>query len=216
MRAPLHEDLDTLNDQLVSMSTLVTGAMQSASAALLGRDTTVARTVIDDDSRINTLQYAVDDQVIDLMTRYQPIAGDLRLLLAAVRIATDLERMGDMAVHVAKIAERDGPAGAIPATRSIFESMSTIAVQMAETTTGILISRDVLTAAQFDLDDDEMDAQFDRLMRVLGEGWTRGAETAVDVAMLGRSYERYTDHAVRIAHQIVYLVTGEVQLGRPS
>lgn len=216
MRDVLHDDLDSLNEQLVSMSALVTEAMQSASAALLSRDADMARTVITEDLEVNRLQYTVDDQVIDVMTRYQPIAGDLRFILGAVRIATDLERMGDMAVHVAKIAKRNAPGLAAPSTRPVFTTMSDIAVRMAEKTTSILIGRNVLDAAQFDLDDDEMDAQFDRLMRVLGEGWVHGAEAAVDVAMLGRSFERYADHAVRIAHQIVYLVTGEVQLGRPS
>lgn len=216
MRSILHEDLEALNTRLISMSTLVTEAMSAASAALLEHDTERASSVITDDHRINRLQYSIDDRIIDLMTRYQPIAGDLRFILAAVRIATDLERMGDMAVHVAKIAQRDAPGCLVPSTLPLFVSMSQIAVRMAEKTTEILESRDVLDAAQFDLDDDEMDADFDRLMRVLGEGWPHSAEAAIDVAMLGRSFERYTDHTVRIAHQIVYLVTGEVQLGRPS
>jgi len=216
MRDAFHADLDALNSQLVTMSTSVTQAMRSASTALLDRDRVLARGVIDADAHINAMQYAVDDEVINIMTRHQPIAGDLRFILGAVRIGTDLERMGDMAVHVAKLAERDAPGCAVPRTQPIFAAMSQIAVRIADKTTGILVSRDVLDASQFDLDDDEMDAQFDRLMRVLGEGWSHGAEAAVDVAMLGRSFERYADHAVRVAHQIVYLVTGEVHLGRGS
>ncbi|GAA4924345.1 phosphate transport system protein [Stackebrandtia albiflava] len=215
MRDPLHSHLDVVGGQLVDMSTLVATAVRSASAVLLERTPERAQAVIDGDSRVNAMQYTVEDRVTEIMTRHQPIAGDLRFMLGAIRMTTDLERMGDMAVHIAKIAQRDGTACAVPAARPVYEAMAAVADRVAAKTTRILLSRDVLDAAQFDLDDDEMDAQFARLMALIGDDWPHGAEAAVDVAMLGRAYERFADHAVRIAHQIVYLVTGEVHLDRP-
>ncbi|MGH8793481.1 MAG: phosphate signaling complex protein PhoU [Stackebrandtia sp.] len=211
-----HEDLDTLNEQLVTMSRSVAAAMRAATAVLLEGDTEHASDVIKGDLDINALQYTVDDRVAQIMTQHQPVASDLRFMLSSIRITTDLERMGDMAAHVAKIAKRSAP-DCVPAeVKPVFESMARVAFRIADKTTDILAARDQLGAAQLDLDDDEMDALFTRLMGLLSTNWVHGAETAVDVAMIGRSYERYTDHAVRVGHQVVYLVTGEVHLDRPE
>lgn len=211
-----HEDLDALNDQLVVMSRSVAGAVRSASAVLLEDGNDQAADVIEGDLDINALQYTIDDMVTQIMTRRQPVAGDLRFVLSSIRISTDLERMGDMAKHVAKIARRASPDFVPERVRPVFESMARAASRIADKTTDVLVSRDRLEAAQLDLDDDEMDALFTRLMSELSSNWEHGAETAVDVAMLGRSYERFGDHAVRVGQQVVYLVTGEVHLDRPQ
>ena len=216
MRDTFHADLDELNGQLVAMARAVAEAMRSASAVLLSNDTSGAKQVIEGDLDINASQHALDDRVVELMTQHQPIASDLRFILSCIRITTDLERMGDMAKHVAKIARRLGPEFHAPAVRPVFEAMAAAASRIADKTTQILTTRDQLDATQLDLDDDEMDALYSRLLSELAAGWTHGAETAVDVAMLGRSYERYADHAVRVGHQVVYLVTGDVHLDRPE
>lgn len=213
MRDAFHADLDALSDQLVAMSRSVAEAVRAASGVLLAGDTSQARQVVEADDGINALQYSIDDRVVELMTRHQPIASDLRFVLGTIRIATDLERMGDMAKHVAKIADRSA-GGALPTVRPVFTGMADVAARIADKTTAILRTRDRLDAAQLDLDDDEMDALFDRLMAMLNESWRHGAEAAVDVAMIGRSFERFADHAVRVANQIVYQVTGEIHLDR--
>ncbi|ADD41909.1 phosphate signaling complex protein PhoU [Stackebrandtia nassauensis] len=216
MRDTFHADLDTLNDQLIEMSRSVAEAMRGASRVLVESDTARASEVIAGDTDINELQYTVDDRVTEIMTQRQAVATDLRFILSSIRIATDLERMGDMARHVAKLAQRLDPDGALTQTRPIFEAMATAAARIADKTTRVLETRDRLDATQLDLDDDEMDALYSRLLGQLSSQWTHGAEAAVDVAMIGRSYERYGDHAVRIGHQVVYLVTGEIHLDRPQ
>ncbi|CAM3270571.1 phosphate signaling complex protein PhoU [Stackebrandtia soli] len=212
MRDAFHTDLDTLSDDLVEMSRSVAAAIRSASESLLRSDEDQARRVVAADTDINAFQYSIDDRVVELMTQHQPMASDLRFILGSMRVAIDLERMGDMAKHVAKIGARTGCR--MPGVRDVFAGMADVANRIADKTTAILRTRDRLDAAQLDLDDDEMDALFARLMALLGDGWRHGTETAVDVAMLGRSYERFADHAVRIAQQIVYQVTGEVHLDR--
>ncbi|HZE37402.1 MAG TPA: phosphate signaling complex protein PhoU [Stackebrandtia sp.] len=216
MRDNFHADLDALNGQLVAMSRSVADAMRTASAALVDFDPDRADAVIAGDSDINALQFGVDDRVLEIMTRRQPVASDLRFMLSCIRITTDLERMGDMASHVAKLARRVASNGALTQTVPIFRSMAAAAGRIADKTTQILATRDQLDATQLDLDDDEMDALYARLLGELASGWEHGAEAAVDVAMLGRSYERYSDHAVRIGHQVVYLVTGDIHLDRPQ
>ena len=215
MRDQFHADLAALATQLVTMATAVADAMREASAVLLEPGTASAAEVIAADLDINALELAVDDQVIDLMTRQQPVAGDLRLMVAAIRISTDLERMGDMAKHVAKLARRSESAAARAELADVYRPMAAVASRIADKTVGALRDRDRLDAAQLDLDDDEMDALFSRLLTRLASGWTHSAEAAVDAAMLGRSYERYADHAVRVGHQVVYLVTGEQPMERP-
>lgn len=216
MRDSFHADLDALNDQLIEMSRSVAEAIRGAGRVLLDSDTARASEVIAGDEDINELQFTVDDRVTEIMTQRQAVATDLRFILSAIRIAIDLERMGDMAKHVAKIARKLGADGSLVQTRVIFESMDVAAQRIADKTIRVLETRDQLDATQLEYDDDEMDALYSRLLGELASQWTHGAEAAVDVAMLGRSYERYADHAVRVGHQVVYLVTGEIHLDRPQ
>lgn len=216
MRDTFHADLDALNDQLIVMSQSVAEAIRGAGRVLLDSDTAHASAVIAGDEDINELQFTVDDRVTEIMTQRQAVATDLRFILSAIRIAIDLERMGDMAKHVAKIARKLGPDGPLTQTRPLFAAMDSAARRVADKTTRILTTRDQLDATQMEYDDDEMDALYSRLLAELASDWPHGAEAAVDVAMLGRSYERYADHAVRVGHQVVYLVTGEIHLDRPQ
>lgn len=216
MRDTFHADLDALNGQLVEMGRSVAEAIRGAGRVLLDSDTARATEVIAGDEDINELQFSVDDRVTEIMTQRQAVASDLRFILSAIRIAIDLERMGDMAKHVAKIARKLGPDGAVAQTRPIFASMDLAAQRIGDKTSRILQTRDRLDATQLEYDDDEMDALYSRLLSELAAQWTHGAEAAVDVAMLGRSYERFADHAVRVGHQVVFLVTGEIHLDRPQ
>jgi phosphate transport system protein len=216
MRDAFHADLDELNEQLVAMAGSVAEAIRSASAVLLDADPGGAADVIEGDLDINARQYCVDDKVVEIMTRRQPVASDLRLVLASIRISTDLERMGDMAKHVAKIARNLDGSPALPQLRPLFAAMAAAAIRIGDKTTHILATRNRVDAAQLDFDDDELDALYSRLLAELAGDWGHGTQAALDVAMLGRSYERFADHAVRVGHQVVYLVTGAVHLDRPQ
>lgn len=209
-----HQHLDELNGLLVDMARRVGHAVEKAGAALLAGDAVAAAEVVAADDHVNELQFQVDDRIVELMTQYDPVATDLRFVLGAVRISVDLERMGDLAKHVAKAVLLRSPAPVIPdSLRADFETMGAAAARISEKLVVILADRDYLVASQLGLDDDELDAAQERIHAQLPElGY--GPQAAVDAALLARFFERYGDHAVRIAHQVVYLVTGDVHLDR--
>jgi phosphate transport system protein len=135
----------------------------------------------------------------------------LRALVTALRMSADLERMGDLAHHVAKLVRLRHPASAVPAELlALVEVIGETAEKIA-TKTGVVIStRDVALAAQVEKDDDEMDELHRKLISTLVEpSWPHGVETAIDLTLLGRYYERYADHAVSVARRVIFLVTGK-------
>lgn len=214
MANPFHVHLNELNELLVEMARRVGDAVEKASAALLTTDTAAAEAVVSADDQVNALQFRVDDRIVELMTQYDPVATDLRFVLAAVRISVDLERMGDLAKHVAKSVLLRAPVPVIPdSLRADFTAMGAAAVHISQKLVTVLEERDQLQATQMGLDDDELDAIQQRIHEQLPTlGY--GPQTAVDAALLARFFERFGDHAVRISHQMVYLVTGDVHLDR--
>lgn len=214
MANPFHVHLNELNELLVEMARRVADAVEQASAALLETDTAAAEAVVSADDQVNALQFRVDDRIVELMTQYDPVATDLRFVLGAVRISVDLERMGDLAKHVAKSVLLRAPVPVIPdSLRADFAAMGAAAVQISQKLVTVLEEQDHLQATQMGLDDDELDAIQERIhaqLPTLGYG----PQTAVDAALLARFFERFGDHAVRISHQVVYLVTGDVHLDR--
>jgi phosphate transport system protein len=211
MREEFQADLNEVNRLLVTMAEAVRAAMSKATSALLKADIEAARAVIDRDAEVNELYRQVEAKVADSIARQAPVATDLRALITALHVSADLERMGDLAEHVAKTAQRRHPSPAVPTElRPVFQQMAVVADRMAEKITLVLSALDASTAAELEKDDDEMDDLEKELFKVLLHAdWPYGAETAIDGALLGRFYERYADHAVNAGEQVVYLVTGE-------
>lgn len=210
MRDAYHEDLDALTGRLVEMTRLVRSAISRATTALLDSDLQLAESVISQDEEVNRVFAEIELSIFDLMARQQPVAVDLRMIIAALRMGTDLERMGDLAEHVAKVARLRHPESAVPPElRSTIVEMGQIAERLIAKTGSCIASRDVETALELDSDDDAMDRLHRKLFKVLmADDWKYGVEPAIDVTLIGRYYERYADHAVRVAHDVVYLVTG--------
>ena len=210
MRETFHEQLESLNEDLVEMTRLVESAMARAATALLDADLALAETVISADEAVDALRESLDQRAFDLLARQQPVATDLRALIAALRMSADLERMGDLARHVAKIARRRHPESAIPAQlRATVLEMSQVAARVVTKTGSVVASRDLDAARELERDDDEMDRLHRQLLTsLLDERNNFGVETAVDVALVGRYYERFADHAVSVARRVIYLVTG--------
>ncbi len=205
--------LGELTDLLVAMAQAATLAVRSASQALLTVDSPAAQAVVCGDITIDRLRAEVEELAGTILVRQQPVASDLRLVLASIRVAGDLERMGDLAAHVAKIALRRYPVSAVPPViAGVVAQMATAADRMGVKTTAVLAGHDQLDAAQLGLDDDEMDALQRQLFALLVQRWPYGTEAAVDAALLGRFYERFADHAVSAAGQVVYVVTGHTRL----
>ncbi|MFI6162956.1 phosphate signaling complex protein PhoU [Micromonospora haikouensis] len=207
------EQLDRLTGTLAAMSRHAAGSIRGASTALFDLDRDAGERVVRDDALLNGLRDRVNAGVPLLLVRHQPVASDLRLVMCAMRIAADLERMGDLAVHIAKVALMRHPVTVIPAeARDAVWALADPAARIADKTSVVLSTRDPLEAIQLGLDDDEVDAAQARLLGMLVSGWRHGIESAIDLALIGRYYERYADHAVNVARQVVYLVTGDVRL----
>ncbi|RJK97736.1 phosphate signaling complex protein PhoU [Vallicoccus soli] len=211
MRDAFHEALDGLNDDLVEMTRLVGSAMGRASQALLDADLELAESVIAADEAVDKLHHDLEARAVELLARQQPVATDLRIVVTTLRMSAELERMGDLARHVAKVARLRYPDSAVPPqARGTILEMSQVAERIVVKCGSVVASKDVEAALQLERDDDEMDRLHRLLFRHLLDGsWDQGMECAIDLTLIGRYYERYADHAVTVAGRVVYLVTGE-------
>ena len=213
MREAFTERLEGITSQLIGMTRKAGDQIRAATTALLDADIQLADRTVAADAELNRDQLEVDERVLELMATQAPVAGDLRTMLAAQGSASDLERMGDLAVHVAKVARMRYPEVAVPEEfRTTFKNMGQTAEAMATKAGSVLRLRDLEAAVELATDDDEMDRLHRSLFVVMfDDSWSRGVEVAVDVALLGRYYERFADHAVNIAANVRYMVTGEVE-----
>lgn len=211
MRDIFHEELDAINETLLRMSGLVKEAMADATKALLTADLQLAEKVIAADNVIDQIQHDLDNRTINLMARQQPVASDLRNLVSTLRMSADLERMGDLAHHVAKTARMRFPQCAVPEVLTgILTDMDRTSASISEKLSTVIQYKDVTRALELDKDDDAMDELHRKLIAVLlGDEWSYGIETAIDMTLLGRYYERFGDHAVSIANRVHFTVTGE-------
>jgi phosphate transport system protein len=218
VREEFHEELSALTDSLVEMTNLVASAMSRATAALLDADLRLAESVISADETVDLLRHEVEERAFDIMARQSPVAGDLRLIVTSLRIVSDLERMGDLASHVAQVARRRYPASAVPPElRGTILEMGQVAQRIVAKAGSVIASRDVAMARELERDDDVMDSLHRQLFTVLLDGhWAHGMEAAIDITLCSRYYERYADHAVSVARRVVYLVTGVPVHGQTS
>ncbi|GAA2504787.1 phosphate signaling complex protein PhoU [Winogradskya humida] len=211
MREEFQADLTEVSRLLVTMAEAVRAALRKATTALLTADREAAESVLARDAEVDEIYTQVETKVADTIARQAPVASDLRMVITALHISADLERMGDLAEHVAKTALRRHPSPAVPAElRPVFRQMGDVADRMAEKMATVLATPDAALAAELDKDDDAMDDLERELFKVmLADDWPYGAETAIDGALLGRFYERYADHAVNSGAQMIYLITGQ-------
>lgn len=211
LRSAFQDELDGVTSTLVELSTIVSQAIDKATHALLTANLSEAEEVIAADDRVDNLQHDLDARIIDIIARQQPVASDLRALVTALRMSADLERMGDMAHHVAKITRLRHPSAAIPPELLLtIEEMGKIAKLIADKAGSVISSRDIDKAIELERDDDEMDKLHRKLFTtLLDENWAHGTETAIDITLIGRYYERFADHAVSVARRVYFLVTGK-------
>jgi len=210
MREQFQEELDAVSSTLVDMAGLVKTAMQNATTALLTADLALAEKVIADDLIIDEIQHDLDAKTINLIARQSPVATDLRTLVTSLRMSADLERMGDLAHHIAKSARMRYPATAVPPELSLtIEEMGRVCVSIIEKVALVIKNRDTDRALEVEKDDDVIDSLHRKIIQTLLEpSWQHGIETAIDMTLLGRYYERSADHAVSIARRVYFLVTG--------
>src|SRR6516162_11273575 len=211
MRTAFHEQLDSLTEMLSNMCGLAGLAMDRATQALLEADLAMAEQVISDHDRLAQMQTRVEEAAFALLALQAPVAGDLRLVFGSFQNVADAERMGGLALHVAKIARRRHPHHALPdEVKGFFAEMGRIAVDLGNSAKDVVLSRDPKQAAQISREDDAMDQLHRQLFSVLmDQEWKHGVAAAVDVTLLGRFYERFADHAVAIGRRVVFEATGE-------
>jgi phosphate transport system protein len=210
MRATFRAELNTLIGDL-ARTTRLTGQMMTNSSTALGQaDLALAELVIASGGELKALCEDMDQRCLKLLVLQAPVATDLRLVVAAMRAVGDLERMGNLAQHIAKIARMKHPLVPIPDdVRPVFARMSLLVARLAQDAATAIESQDPLSADRLAQADDEVDALRRQTFRILfAENWSHGVEPAVDAALVGRYYERFADHAVAIGRQISFLVTG--------
>ncbi|PVG84567.1 phosphate transport system regulatory protein PhoU [Nocardioides gansuensis] len=213
MREAFHDQLDGIFIDLSGMCRLVEEEVREATSALLTGDAATAERVISADRAVDAAREKIEDTCFQVLSLQQPVAGDLRMLVSALRMVSEVERMGDLSVHVAKIARLRTPDVAVPLqVRPTVEQMAIVAQDMVSRVCQIISERDIEAAVELGRDDEEMDQLRRRsFAELLGDEWNHGVEAAVDIALLGRYYERIADHAVSVANRVVYTVTGELR-----
>ena len=211
MREIFEAELQQSGDDLADMSRLVESAISRAGVALLTADLQLAQSVIADDRRIDQLERDLDERCVLLLAQQAPVATDLRVVVSALRMSASLERMGDLARHIAQVARGRFPQHAMaPIVEGTFASMQDAATRVARRTTTLLTTRDLEVASNIQRDDDLLDQLHqDTFQALFADSWNGTTQETVDVTLVGRYYERFGDHGVSVARRVVYLVTGD-------
>jgi phosphate transport system protein len=212
MRTAYHEQLNALTNQLAEMCRMSGIAMERATQALLQADLVLAEQVIGDHENIIAASARAEETAFVLLALQAPVAGDLRAIVGSIQIVADVERMGALALHVAKIARRRHPQHTLPEeVNGYFAEMGRIAVDLGNSAREVLLSRDPDQARLIREEDDAMDDLHRHLFSVMMDReWKHGVAAAVDVTLLGRFYERFADHAVEISRRVIFQVTGNL------
>lgn len=218
MREAYRDQLGDLADLLAGMCAGVADAMDKATRALLEADLALAEEVIGEDQRIDEARTNAEEQAYALLALQAPVASELRTVLAAMYAAESLERMGDLARHIAGAARRRHPEQVVPeGVRPYFAKMGEVGTTQARRVEQVIRTSDVELAKEVEHADDEVDELHRHLFtKIMERDWEHGVATAVDVTLLSRFYERFADHAVSVARRTVFVVTGEMPTGGES
>ena len=199
-----HAEVDSLIGDLATIVRLAGQLMANASGALHEADLKFAEAVISDADEMKARCRDADQRCFDLLDLTASVTIDLRMVVAAMQVVKDLQRMCNLAQHIAEIARLKHPIKPIPADiRPISLQMGLLASRLAEDAAAAIESRDPISAARLEQSDDEVDLLRRRIFKVLfSDDWSHGVEPAVDTALIGRYYERFADHAVAIARKV--------------
>ena len=207
-RLEFASDLRMVRASLVTMTETASKAIRAGTTALLDLDLEAVRMTASLEQELEDDRLAIERRTLHLLACQQPVAGDLRMLVSAIKISAECRRMGALAHHIGTAASRSYPAPAIPDELSeIFRRMGDVASRIADGARTTLTTSDALDAARLEVDDDAMDGLLRALFRALVDNWSHGVEAAVNVALTGRYYERFADHAVAIAQSVIFIET---------
>lgn len=211
MREVFQQELHEVQERLVEIARLVVVSIERATIAFNESNVALAEEVIANDRQIDELALALDELAIQILARQAPVAKDLRIVVSALRISANLERMGDMSSHIAQLTRYRFPDKVIPkALRPTFKEMAELDVKIAQKIVTLLESEDLKLADKIrDLDDRVDELHITVFDTVLGEKWKGEATATVDATLASRYHERFADHAVSIAKKVNYLATGD-------
>jgi len=206
------EELQGLKDKILKMGSMVEDAIKNSISALVERDNTLAINVIDNDRIVNTLDVEIDEEAIRLIALRQPKAGDLRFITMAMKITTDLERMGDLAVN---IAERALELNDEPILKPYIDipKMRSIAQRMTQDALDAFVRKDKQLARDVIIRDDEVDDLKQIVLHELALFMAKDPTTvnrAMKISFVAQYLERIADHATNIAEMVIYLVDGKI------
>lgn len=210
MRSTFHEDLDAFSHDLIIMFDMVRAIMTQASDALIRGSLDAAEDALSRMEDLSEIRIRCDQRAVDLLALQGPIARDLRQVVSSIYIVDDFDRMGALAMHIARSARRRHPDPVIPESiRAEFTEFIRLTGIMTEQTRNLLIAPDTDLALTLAAEDDAVDDLHNALMtRLTQQEWPHSTREAVDAALLSRFYERYADHCVNVASRLVYLNTG--------
>jgi len=211
VREVFQQELREVQERLVEIAGFVAVSITNATQAFNESNVSLAETVIADDDKIDIAARELDELAINILARQQPVARDLRIVVSALRISASLERMGDMAEHIAQLARYRFPDKVVPKSlRSTFAELGALDVEIANKLVELLTTEEVRIAEEIRNDDDRIDAlHLSVFDKVLGETWKGAAVDTVDATLASRYHERFADHAVSIAKKVQYLATGD-------
>jgi phosphate transport system protein len=211
-RKAFHEELAEIGDDVARLGALASEAIQGGTDAFLGADLGAAERVIAEDRELDDLMHSLESRTYMLLARQQPMAVDLRMLVTVLRVIHELERAGDLMVNVAKATRRLYPYELDPKVRGLIHRMREQAVAQLKVAVEAFATRDPARAAALADMDDAMDDLQKDLFRVIFSSDVHDEATlqrAVQIALVGRYYERIADHAVNTGERVTFMVTGE-------
>jgi len=210
VRTAFHDQLGALTCSIGDMCGLAGTAMRQATQALLDADIVSAEIVISDHQNFVIQTAEAENDAFTLLALQSPVATDLRAVLSSLQNVADVDRMGALALHVAKTVRRRHPSHAIPDdVNGYFAEMGRVAVNIGHNAKEVVLSGNPDQAAQLAEDDDAMDELHRHLFSILlDRQWPHPVATAVDVTLLSRYYERFADHAVTVGRRVVFQATG--------
>ncbi|KAA9107541.1 phosphate signaling complex protein PhoU [Microbacterium rhizomatis] len=211
MREVFHQSLEDVQSRLVEIADLVSVAIDKATTAFGTSDVSLAEEVIADDSVIDEKAAALDELAIEILARQQPVARDLRIVVTALRVSASLERMGDIAEHIAQLTRMRFPERAIPkGLKGTFTRMGELDVEIARRLAILLRTEDLEVADEIRNADDAIDElHISVFEKVLSDSWRGEPSATVDATLASRYHERFADHAVSISKKVIYLATGD-------
>ncbi|BDZ63710.1 phosphate signaling complex protein PhoU [Agromyces mangrovi Wang et al. 2018] len=216
MREVFQQEMRDVQDRLVEIAERVAESIEKATRAFNESNVALAEEVIAGDPLIDEAALQLDELTITILARQQPVARDLRITVSALRVSASLERMGDIARHIAQLARYRFPDKVVPKSlRPTFSEMGRIDVELATKLVELLRTQDVEIAEAIREQDDELDdLHLSVFEKVLSETWSGEAASTVDATLASRYHERFGDHAVSIAKKVQYLATGDWDVDR--